>query len=116
MPDLDSLDRTELIRLIRELVRQNEQLRKQIEELRRKEHRSAAPFSKGKRKEHPKRPGRKPGEGSFRRRDQPTSSSGAPPVDVPVQQTQCPFCGGRLEPEGVEEASVTDIPTQPQPV
>jgi len=56
MPDLDSLDRVELIRLIRELLRQNEQLRKQIEELRRKEHRSAAPFSKGNRKEHPKRP------------------------------------------------------------
>jgi len=44
MPDLDSLDRVELIRLIRELLRQNEQLRKQIEELRRKEHRSAAVF------------------------------------------------------------------------
>jgi len=33
-----------------------------------------------------------------------------------VQQTQCPFCGGRLGPEGVEEASVTDIPAQPEPV
>jgi len=109
MPDLDSLNRTELIRLIRELLRQ-------IEELRRKEHRSAAPFSKGKRKEHPKRPGRKPGEGNFRRRSRPTACPSTPPVDVPVQQTQCPFCGGRLEPEGVEEASVTDIPAQPQPV
>ena len=33
-----------------------------------------------------------------------------------MQQTQCPFCGGRLGPEGVEEASVTDIPAQPEPV
>ncbi len=48
MPDLDALDRAELIRLILELYRQNEQLRKQIEELRRKQHRSAAPFSKGR--------------------------------------------------------------------
>jgi len=116
MPDLDSLDRTELIRLIRELLRQIEELRKQIEELRRKEHRSAAPFSKGKRKEHPKRPGRKPGEGNFRRRSEPTTCPGTPPVDVPVRQAQCPFCGGRLEPERVEDASVTDIPAQPQPV
>ena len=52
----DAVDRTELIRLIRELQRQNEQLREQIEELQRKSHRSAAPFSKGKRKENPKSP------------------------------------------------------------
>jgi transposase len=116
MPDLDSLERAELIRLIRELLRQNEQLRKQIEELRRKEHRSAAPFSKGKRKEHPEQPGRKPGEGKFRRRSKPTAGPSAAPVEVPVQQTQCPFCGGRLEPEDGEEASVTDISAQPQPV
>jgi transposase len=116
MPDLDSLERAELIRLIRELLRQNEQLRKQIEELRRKEHRSAAPFSKGKRKEHPNRPGRRPGEGEFGRRSKPTAGPSTVPVDVPVQQTQCPLCGGQLEPEDVEEASVTDIPAQPQPV
>jgi hypothetical protein len=116
MADVDSLDRSELIRLIRELQRQNEQLRKQIEELRRKEHRSAAPFSKGKRNEHPKRPGRRSGEGEFRRRWKPPACPNNLPVDVPVQQVQCPFCGGRLESEGAEEASVTDIPTQPQPV
>ena len=74
MADLDSLDRTELIRLIRELQRQNEELRKQMEELRRKQHRSAAPFSKGKRKENPRRSGRKPGEGDFRRRSGPAAA------------------------------------------
>lgn len=116
MQDPDSLDRPELIRLIRELRRQNEQLRKPIEELRRKEHRSAAPFSKGKRKENPKAPGRKPGEGDFRRRSKPAANSSNPPVDVPVRQTKCAFCGGRLEAEGVEEVSVTDIPAPPQPV
>jgi transposase len=116
MADVDSLDRTELIRLIRELQRQNEELRKQIEELRRKQYRSAAPFSKGKRKENPKRPGRRPGEGDFRQRSAPAADPNNPPEDVPVPREQCPFCGGRLEAAGVEDASVTDIPAQPQPV
>lgn len=54
MPDLDSLSRDELIRLIRDLYRQNngqrktiEQLQKKIEELLRKRKRSAAPFFQG---------------------------------------------------------------------
>lgn len=116
MPDLDAVDRTELIRLIRELQRQNEQLREQIEELQRKSHRSAAPFSKGKRKENPKSPGRKPGEGDFERRSQPAANPSNLPVDVPVQRKRCPFCGGKLGREWVENASVTDMPALPQPV
>jgi len=122
MPDLDSLARAELVRLIRQLVqqndrlqRQNDQLRKQIEELQRRPHRSAAPFSTGKRKEHPKKPGRKPGQGEFRHRSQPAAPSTSAPVDVAVNEWQCPFCGGQLEPAGVEEVSVTDISPQPQP-
>jgi hypothetical protein len=117
MRDLDALDRVELIRLILELQRQNEQLRKQIEELRRKQHRSAAPFSKGQHKSNPKRPGRRPGQGPFCRRQAPQTTPSTPPTEVPLSETQCPFCGGRLEPEEewAEEASVTDIPSQPQP-
>ena len=117
MPDLDALDRAELIRLILELYRQNEQLRKQIEELRRKQHRSAAPFSKGKHKSDPQRPGRKRGQGPFDHRQAPQTVPPIPPTEVPVSQTQCPFCGGRLvrEQEWAEEASVTDTPSQPQP-
>ena len=110
MPDLDSLDREELIRLIRELQRQIEDLRKQNEELRRKDKRSAAPFSKGERKKNPKRPGRKPGQGEFSRRPAPpTDADSAPLVEVPVKETHCPFCGGTLEREEPEEASVTDL-------
>jgi|SRR5580658_797969 transposase len=107
MTDRDSLGRDDLIRLIRELQRQVEDLRKQIEELRRKDKRSAAPFSKGQRKKNPKRPGRKPGQGAFARRPAPPAEAGGvPPVDVPVAETHCPFCGGRLEREASEEASV----------
>lgn len=116
MPDLDSLSRDDLIRLILELQRQNENLRKQIEELRRKDKRSAAPFSKGQHKKNPKRPGRKPGQGNFSRRAEPPANhSSSPPVDVPVTETCCPFCGGRLEPEEPEEVSVTDMPLSPEP-
>jgi len=116
MPDLDSLSRDDLIRLILQLQRQVEDLRTLVEELRRKEKRSAAPFSKGERKKNPKRPGRKPGQGSFSRRPEPpANASSAPPVDVPVEQTICPFCGGRLEPDEPEAASVTDMPAAAQP-
>jgi transposase len=117
MPDLDALDRAELIRLILELQRQNEQLRKQVEELRRKQHRSAAPFSKEKHKSNPQRPGRKPGQGPFCRRRAPQTTTSPPPTEVPLSQSHCPFCGGQLEPEEewAEEASVTDVPSQPEP-
>ena len=116
MPDLDSLSRDDLIGLIRELQRHNEDLRKQIEEFRRKDKRSAAPFSKGQRQKNPKRPGRKPGQGAFTRRPgPPAAASGVPPVDVPVAETRCPFCGGSLEREEPEEASVTDMPAAPEP-
>src|SRR5947199_6211241 len=116
MPDLDSLSRDDLIRLILELKRQIEDLQKTNEELRRKDKRSAAPFSKGERKKNPKRPGRKPGQGQFTRRPEPhANANSAPPVDVPVQETCCPFCGGTLEPEESEAASVTDMPATPEP-
>jgi hypothetical protein len=116
MPDLDSLSRDDLIGLIRELQRHNEDLRKQIEELQRKDKRSAVPFSKGQRQKNPKRPGSKPGQGAFTRRPgPPAEASGGPPVDVPVVETRCPFCGGSLEREEPEEASVTDMPAAPEP-
>ena len=116
MADLDSLSHDDLIRLVLELRRQIEDLRKQIEELRRKDKRSAAPFSKGERKRNPKRPGRKPGQGEFSRRPEPPAgASSGPPVEVPVEETRCPFCGGRLEREEPAEASVTDMPAAPEP-
>jgi len=116
MPDLDSFSRDELIRLILELYRQVEQLRKQNEELRRKDKRSAAPFSKGERKKNPKRPGRKPGQDEFSRRPgPPAAATDSPPIDVPVEETCCPFRGGKLEWEAAAEASVTDMPAGPVP-
>ena len=43
----------------------NEELHKQVAVLKRAEKRQAAPFPKGGRSSRPKRPGRKPGMGSF---------------------------------------------------
>ncbi len=82
---LESLPTRGLIRLVRDLQErfaqleaenlklreENRRLRKELDELKRKQNRSAAPFSKGKPKANPKRPGRKPGQGSFRRREEP---------------------------------------------
>jgi transposase len=116
MPDLDSLSRDDLIGLIFELKRQNKDLRKQIEDLRRKDNRCAAPSSKGERKKNPKRPGRNPGQGTFARRPEPPAdANSASPIDVLVEETGCPFCGGTLDPEGSEEAWVTDMPAAPEP-
>jgi transposase len=49
-------------RQIASLKRHIEDLQKRVEELRRRGKRQAAPFSKGKPSEDPKRPGRKAGE------------------------------------------------------
>ena len=114
MADLESLSREELIALILKQQQRIEELRLEIEQLKRSQHRSAAPFSKGQRKAHPKRPGRKPGQGPFARRSAP---EGTPSQTVDAQVPPvCPFCGGTLEREGEETATVTDIPEKPQPV
>src|SRR5437764_12028788 len=46
-------------------------LQARVEELTRSGRRQAAPFSEGTRVEAPKRPGRKPGQGTFKRREAP---------------------------------------------
>jgi len=102
----------------RELREENERLRRRIQDLEeelRASKRQAAPFSKGQRVANPKRPGRKAGQGPFRRREAPGESMPAQRVEAAVP-TACPACGGALEVEGEEWASTTDIPVQPQPV
>ncbi len=77
---------------------------------------SAAPFSKGKPKQNPQKPGRKPGQGKFTNRPAPdyprcdvTDATAA--VDTPV----CPDCGGEWGLPEYEEASTIDLPEMPQP-
>jgi transposase len=92
-------------------------LRAEIERLKNQPPRSAAPFSKNTRKPSPKKPGRKPRQGHFRRRTAPAEADySAPPIEVPVQQTCCPDCGGPLQPVGSEVVTLTELPPLPKPL
>ena len=120
--DSAKLTRDELVGLVRQqgevIVRQDrliEQLRKQIEELNRKSHRQANPFSKNRPKADPKSPGRKPRQGVFKNRPAPPEQ----PSDRKVQAStpeRCPSCGGDVDLERVDTATVTEIPKKPEPV
>ena len=92
------------------------ELQKQLVEAQRAGKRQAAPFSKGKRATKPRRPGRRPGMGSFSFRKPPSHDELTEPIiDVSVCGDSCPGCGGRLKHEGVGYAYVTDIPPMPRP-
>jgi hypothetical protein len=108
---LESLNREQLIQIILDQHRMIEELRAEIEQLKRRG--GAAPFSKGTHKTDPKPPGRKPGQGYFRFRNQPEVASGSEPVRVPVGGC-CPDCGGALGEAREELVSSTDIPEQPR--
>lgn len=82
----------------------------EIERLKRSGKRQATPFSKGERTAQPKRPGRKRGEGSFRRREAPAPERYTWEVVVPVEEQCCRDCGGALEPAGVETVTCTEVP------
>ena len=84
----------------------------EIAELKRKSS-GPAPFSKGQGKPNPKKAGRKPGEGPFRRREAPEGAlTGA--VEVPVEPATCE-CGGEFEADGYEFVSTTEVPPIPEP-
>jgi transposase len=128
--DIASLSREELLALVAEQQRQIAGLRSQLEEattvveklraevteLQRSSKRQATPFSKGNRAQQPKRPGRRPGEGTFSFRQEPSPEEITdPPVDVPVALEACPGCGGRLTEERVEFAYLSELPPMPRP-
>jgi transposase len=121
--DMASLSREELLALVVQLQRKVEELeasvqglQTEVERLTREKKRQAAPFSKGTRVTHAKRPGRKPGSGifSFRLTPHPSEITDSP-VEVPVALEACPGCGGRLAEERVDFAYITDIPPMPRP-
>src|SRR3954454_16875053 len=93
---------------VEQLLAENAALKAQLEQSQRNAKRQAAPFSKGRRKAQPKRPGRKPGKGPFRFRTPPTPDQcTAPPIDVQLADPLCPCCGQPLYEDRVEFAAVT---------
>ncbi|HZA22432.1 MAG TPA: transposase, partial [Dehalococcoidia bacterium] len=128
--DIASLSREDLVSLVAELQRQvmalqdqvtqlaadKQELLVEVDRLTRQSKRQATPFSKGTRSHQPKRPGRKPGQGTFTFRQAPSPEEiTEPPVDVPVTLESCPGCGGRLVEERVDFAYITDLPPLPRP-
>lgn len=111
---LEELSREELIAMIRDVVGQMTELKAENERLRRSQHRQAAPFSKGRPKADPKKPGRKPGQGLFRHRSAP-SQMPAETIAAEVPSC-CPDCGGPLGQESEEVATTIDLPPTPHPV
>src|SRR5919106_4032331 len=121
--DITSLSWEDLVALVAQLQRKVQELeasvqglQTEVERLTREKKRQAAPFSKGARESKPKRPGRKPGEGTFSFRHAPRPEEiTEPPVNVPVTLNSCPGCGGRLAEERVDLAYITDLPPLPRP-
>src|SRR5512147_785882 len=100
-----------------ELLAENAALRAQLDQRARDSQRQAAPFSKGRRKALPKRPGRKPGQGRFTFRTLPRPDQWtAPPIEVRLPDPVCPCCGETLHEHRVDFATVTEIPAQPRPI
>jgi transposase len=85
-----------------------EHLQKEVEELKRAGKRQAVPFARRKLVEHPKRPGRKAGQGTFSRREQPTPKRVNQTKRAPLHG--CPECGSRLRDIHQHEQYVADIP------
>lgn len=114
---IKQLSYEQLLELVLQQQAEIARLRAELELLKQRPPQSGAPFSKNKRQDKPKRPGRKPGQGSFKRRAAPAPESyGAPPEPVLVTETACPACGGELQAETEELVTVTELPEIPKPV
>src|SRR5918999_732623 len=120
---IEYLGREELLALVLQLQRKLaeleasvQNLRAEVDRLTRENKRQAAPFSKGTRISQPKRPGRKPGQGTFSYRQGPRAEDiMEPAVDVPVTLGSCPSCGGKLREQRVDFAHVTELRPLPRP-
>jgi len=91
-----------------------ERLQAEVGELQRAGKRQAAPFARRKLVAHPKRPGRKAGEGKFARREKPALKQVDETKVVKLQG--CPQCGSRLRKIHMHEQYVSDIPKVIKPV
>ncbi|MGH8518508.1 MAG: IS66 family transposase [Panacagrimonas sp.] len=93
------------------LRRENERLKEELDMARRRANRQAAPFSRGLPKEHPERPGRKPGAAYGRRAHRPPPSRVDITHDAPLPSC-CPACGGAVVRHRVVSQYQEDLPVQ----
>lgn len=107
------MSKAELIDVVMALEDRHHALLKRVEELERRAARTAAPFSKNKRKLDLRRAGRKTGQGNFGRRAAPQEREMTQVEQVELALEVC-GCGGELEDLGFEMVSVTDLPQRPK--
>jgi transposase len=93
------------------LRRENERLKEELEMARRRANRQAAPFSRGLPKEHPERPGRKPGVAYGRKAHRRRPARVDLTHDVPLP-SHCPDCGGTVARRRVDAQYQEDLPVQ----
>ena len=103
----------ELIALVMAAEDRYYALLKRVDDLERRAAKTAAPFSKNKRKMAPQRPGRKIGAGKFENRAAPAETE-MPQIEMVDLAVEVCGCGGELEDRGAELVSVTDIPQKPK--
>jgi transposase len=105
-------DRANLQRLqvnVLRLEKLVERLQTENEVLKREGKRQAAPFARRKRVEHPKKSGRKAGQGKFSRREKP--AAGQIKETKAMELHACPQCGGsKLREIHEHEQYMADIP------
>lgn len=110
--ELERLSSRELIAIIRRLEARIEALELEARESKK----AKAAFSKGTRKLHPRKPGRKAGQGPFTNRPapEPGPNDTLEDIDVPLNadQRECPLCKVPLE-TTTEQATVEDTPAVP---
>ncbi len=95
---------------IEELEVENKRLREDLEKLKREKYKSAAPFSRNQPKQHPGKPGRKPGIGTFKYQTAPSPEEITKTVQVALKQDTCESCGNLLEPAGFRFAWISELP------
>jgi transposase len=108
--DLEQLDQATLIKMLLEAHAEIARLKERLEKLEREKYKSAAPFSRNQPKQHPGKPGRKPGVGTFKYRTAPSPEEITKIVQVTLKQNVCDACGNLLEPTGFRFAWITELP------